>query len=93
MNDKEEIPNWMKQSKAASHIQEQLSLKGINIPSQSVSVNGQQWTVFSRRGRQLGVDRVSGIWLRESANAEWRCVATEHTMSSALMAIDFLARD
>lgn len=83
----------MKQAIAASHIREQLMQKGFDIPSGSITVNDQQWTVFERGGRQVGIDSASGIWLREPGNEEWRCVATEHTMSGAFLAIDFLTKD
>jgi hypothetical protein len=83
----------MKQAKAASHIREQLMLKGFDIPSHRVGVRNQQWVVFEHGGRQIGIDVTSGIWLRESDESEWRLVAKEHTMSGAFLAIDFLTKD
>ena len=83
----------MKQAKAASHIREQLMLKGFDISPHSVTVNDRQWMVFEHRGKQVGIDETSGIWLRESDKGEWRSVATEHTMSGAFLAIDFLTND
>lgn len=68
-------------------------LKGFDIPSRTVSVNDQRWMVFEHGGKQIGIDATSGIWLRESDESEWRSVATEHTMSGAFMAIDFLTND
>jgi hypothetical protein len=89
----EGMPNWMKQSKAASHIRELLIQRGVDIPSRTVTINGQKWTVFEHGERQIGIDVTSGIWLRESDESEWRLVATEHTMSGAFLAIDFLTKD
>jgi hypothetical protein len=83
----------MKQSKAASHIREQLLVKGFDIPSRTVSVNDQRWVVFEHGGKQVGIDVTSGIWLRESDESEWRSVAKKHTMSGAFLAIDFLTKD
>jgi hypothetical protein len=84
----------MKQAESASHMRELLIARGFDIPSRPLSLtDGQRWLVFERDGRQVGIDAVSGIWLRESAGHTWRCVATLHTMSGALLALDFLTED
>ena len=88
----EGMPIWMKQSKAASHIRELLMQRGIDIPSQSVTVGDKQWAVFERRGRQVGIDPTSGIWVRESVGNQWRCLAKEHSMSGAFLAVEFLTK-
>ena len=82
----------MKQSKAASHIRELLIQQGIDIPSQSVTVGDKQWTVFEHGGRQVGIDPTSGIWVRESNGSQWRCLAKEHSMSGAFLAVEILTK-
>ncbi len=86
------MPNRMKQSKAASHIRELLIQQGVDIPSQSITVGDKQWTVFDHGGKQVGIDPASGIWVRESNDSQWRCVATEHTISGAFLAVEFLTK-
>lgn len=82
-----------KQTEAASHIREILITRGFDVPSRHMTLpDNEQWVVLERNERQVGIDAVSGIWLRTSCN-EWRCVATPHTMSGALMAVDFLIGD
>ena len=92
MSSDEGLPNWMKQARAASHIRELLIQRGFDIPSQSVTVADQHWTVLEYGGKQVGIDTTSGIWVRESDGSQWRCVATEHTMSGAFMAVEFLTK-
>jgi hypothetical protein len=83
----------MNQAQAASHIRELLTARGVEVPSRRMTLPGdQQWVVLERNERQVGIDAASGIWLRMSCD-EWRCVATPHTMSGAIMAVDFLTRD
>ena len=82
----------MKQSKAASHIRELLIQRGVDIPSQSVTVGNNQWAVFEHEGKQAGIDPTSGIWVRESDGNQWRCLAKEHSMSGAFLAVEFLTK-
>jgi hypothetical protein len=84
----------MKQAQAATHIRELLTIRGFDVPPRRMSLpDNHQWVVLERNKRQVGIDGVSGIWLRESCNDDWRCVAMPHTMSGALMAVDFLIQD
>ena len=63
----------MNQTKAAGHIREVLIERGFNIACRRMTVgDNQQWLVFERKGRQVGIDPNSGIWLRESKSSEWR---------------------
>jgi len=90
----ESMSEWMNQARAASHIRELLIQRGLDIPSRRVRLAAdQEWVIFERNERQLGVDAASGIWLRNSVNEEWRCVAMSHTMSGAIIAADFLKED
>ena len=84
----------MKQAESASHVRELLIARGHDIPSRPLSLpDGQRWLVFERNGRQVGIDAASGICMRESSRHAWRCVAPLHTMSGALLALDFLTED
>lgn len=88
------MSEWMNQARAASHIRELLIQRGLDIPSRRVKLAAdQEWVIFERNERQLGVDAASGIWLRNSVNEDWRCVAMSHTMSGAIIAVDFLKED
>ena len=89
----ESMSKWMNQARAAGHIRELLLQRGLDIPSRRVRVADQEWVIFERNERQLGVDAASGIWLRKSVNEDWRCVAISHTMSGAIIAADFLKED
>lgn len=83
----------MRQAQAASHIRELLTARGFEVPPRLMTLPGnQQWVVLERNERRVGIDADSGIWLRTSCD-EWRCVATPHTISGAIMAVDFLTRD
>jgi hypothetical protein len=80
-----------KQAEAAGHIKELLMHRGFDIPSHCMSLpNNQHWMVFEHKGRQIGIDSATGIWLKASSNDDWRCVAAPHSMSGALMAVEFL---
>jgi len=83
-----------KQTQAANHIRELLHQRGVDIPSQKLTLpNDQEWTIFEYKGRQLGIDTVSGIWLRESKDHEWRCICMPCNVSGAAQAVDFLAKE
>jgi len=92
VNYDEGMPNRMKQARAASHIRELLLQRGVNIPSQSVAMGDEQWVVFEYEGRQIGIDPASGIWVRESDGNQWRCLADEHSMSGAFLAVGLLTK-
>lgn len=92
MNSHAAMPGWMKQTKAASHFRELLIGRGFDIPSRRITHDNQIWVVFERGGRQVGIDRASGIWLREPGG-EWRCVDEVYSTSGTFMAADFITRD
>jgi len=80
-----------KQTEAAAHIKNLLSNRGLEIRSGKLTLpDGQQWIIFERKGKQIGVDTASGVWVRLSIHADWRCIAMPCTVSGALQAIDFL---
>jgi len=88
------MPKWLKQTQAARHIRELLQQRGIDISSQRLTLpNNQWWTIFDYKGRQLGIDTASGIWIRESELADWHCISMPCTVSGALQAVEFLTKN
>jgi len=80
----------MKQTTAVSHIRKLLLERGIDLVSRHLQLaDGRQWLVFERNGRQVGVDAASGLWLRGSAEEEWRLLDRAITTSGAIMAVEF----
>jgi hypothetical protein len=85
---------YQKQREATRHIQTLLSNRGLNIPSRKLTLpDNQQWIVFDQAGRQIGVDTVSGVWVRASQSDDWRCLALPCTVSGALQAVEFLTKE
>ena len=83
-----------KQDEATSHIRELLSQRKIDIPAQKLTLpNNQQWITYEYKGRQIGIDSASGVWVRESEDSSWRCVSMPCTVSGALQAVEFLTQD
>ena len=79
----------IKQSDAVNHIKNLLRERGLDIPFRT---DRQRWMIFEHRGRQLGVDSASGVWVRE-LDGDWRCLAMPCTVSGAIQAVDFLAKE
>lgn len=83
-----------KQVEAVNHIKEFLSNRGLNIPFRNLTLEDNQlWVVWEHKGRQIGVDSASGVWVRKSELHDWRCIAMPCTVSGALQAVEFLIRD
>ena len=83
-----------KQAQAASHIRELLLERGLDVPSRKMSLpDTQQWIIFELKQRQIGIDSVSGVWVRESIRHDWRCLAMPCNVSGALQAVEFLTKD
>ena len=83
---------WLKQTKAVSHIRELISQRKLDIPSHRLALpDDQQWIIFEYKGKQLGVDSASGLWIRESELADWRCISMPCTVSGALQAVEFIS--
>jgi len=81
------------QLEAVSHIRGVLAQRGINLPSRSIRVrNEENWLVFERGHRSVGIDPESGVWQRDSPEADWRCIEKPCTVGGALMAADFLGQ-
>lgn len=80
-----------KQTEATSYVQELLQQRRLGIPSKKLTLpDNQQWAVFEHNGRQLGIDSVSGVWVRESDTEDWRCVCMPCNVSGAIQAVGFL---
>jgi hypothetical protein len=83
-----------KQAEAVSHIKELLSKRGLSITPRKMTLeDSQEWSVFEYRGREIGIDSVSGIWVRRSISDDWRCLAMPCSVSGALQAVEFLTQD
>jgi hypothetical protein len=79
----------MRQSEAKRYIQKYLTERGFEItPSKQ-----NHWVIFEHQGKQLGVDRKSGVWIRASELEDWRCLCTPCNTSGAIQAVDFLAKE
>lgn len=86
--------NKIGQLEAVSHIRGFLVQRGYNIASRSIRMrNEENWLVFERGRRQVGVDRESGVWKKDSPEADWHCIEKPCTLGGAVMAADFLAQD
>jgi hypothetical protein len=81
----------IKQTEAVNHIKRLLRERGFHIPSRSVG--NQRWIIFERQGRQLGVDSATGVWIRESEEYDWRCLAIPCSVSGAIQAVEFLTTE
>ena len=78
----------IKQSEAANHIRGLLKERGFDIAPRQVTET--RWLVFEQQGRQIGVDPAAGVWVRDSAAGDWRCLAAPCTVSGAIQAVEFL---
>ena len=76
----------MKQAEAAQYIQKYLAERGITINP----TKHNHWLVFEHKGRQIGVDVSSGVWVRASEMETWRCASKPFMVSGALQAVEFL---
>jgi hypothetical protein len=80
-----------KQAEAANQINSFLSNAGLNILPRKLTIpDGQQWIIFEREGKQIGVDTASGVWIRVKDN-DWRCIGLPCTVSCAIQAVDSLS--
>jgi hypothetical protein len=77
------------QTEAVNHIKRLLKERGLDLPSRT---EGQRRVIFEHKGKQLGVDSTSGVWVRES-EGEWRCLAMPCVVSGAIQAVEFLAKE
>jgi hypothetical protein len=80
-----------KQAEAANLLKQLFSQRGLDIPYRRMALpDSQQWTVFELNQKQIGIDSVSGVWVRESIRHDWRCLAMPCNVSGALQAVEFL---
>jgi hypothetical protein len=83
-----------KQAEATSHIQALLIQRGIDIPYRKMTLDdNQHWTVFELNQRQIGIDSISGVWVRESIRHNWRCISMPCNVGGALQAVEFLTQE
>ena len=80
-----------RQSEAVTCMRELLNQRSLFVLSRNMSLpDNQKWIVFTRGGRQVGVDMASGVWVREDVRADWRCISMPCSTSGALQAVEFL---
>ena len=77
------------QTEAINHIKKLLRERGLEIPSQ---LDSQRRVIFERNGKQLGIDSASGVWVREK-EGDWHCLAKPCSVSGAIQAVEFLAKE
>lgn len=77
----------IKQSEATNYIERLLIERGYHIASRKLA---NRWVVFDYRGKQIGIDSASGIWVRGSESDDWRCFAAPYTVSGSIQAVEFL---
>jgi hypothetical protein len=78
------------QTEAANHIKNLLRERGLSLTSRSMTLpDNQRWMIFEHKGKQIGIDSATGVWVRES-EGEWRCMAMPCTVSGAIQAVEFL---
>jgi hypothetical protein len=78
------------QTEAVNHIEKLLIERGFNVPSRQL-VN--QWMVFEYQGKQIGIDLAARVWVRGSESDDGRCFAAPCTVSGAIQAVEFLAKE
>jgi len=82
-----------KQTEAANLIHQLLTQRGLDIPSRNLNLEESRlWVVWENRGRQVGIDSGSAIWVREGDLHNWRCIAMPCSVSGALQAVEFLTQ-
>jgi hypothetical protein len=83
-----------KQTEAVNQIKSFLSNQGVDIkPGKLTLPDGQEWVIFEREGKQIGIDTVSGVWKRSSSDEYWQCIGMPCTVSCAIQAADFLTKE
>jgi len=81
------------QTEAVSHIRNLLRERSLDLPSRNLALlDNQRWVIWEYKGKQLGVDSASGVWVRER-EGDWQCLAMPCTASGAIQAIGFLAKE
>ena len=76
----------MRQSEAKRYIQKYIEERGLTIHP----TKHNHWFIFEHKGKQLGIDLSSGVWIRASEMEAWRCASKPFMVSGALQAVEFL---
>jgi hypothetical protein len=76
----------MRQSEAKRYVQKYIEERGLSIHPTKLN----HWVVFEHKGKQIGVDQTSGVWIRASEMETWRCVSKPFMVSGAIQAVEFL---
>ena len=82
------------QTEASNYIRNLLASRNVHISPRTMTFeDNKQWIVYTHQGRELGIDILSGVWVRASSDETWRCLATPCNVSGALQAVEFLTKD
>ena len=76
----------MRQSEAKRYIQKYIEERDLTIHPTKLNHS----FIFEHKGKQIGVDLSSGVWIRANAMEDWRCVSKPFMVSGALQAVEFL---
>jgi len=87
------MPKKSGQLEAVSYIRSVLVERGYSVPSKSVRVIGEDWLVFELEQRSIGIDPSSGVWVKETAEGEWRCIEESRTIGGMLVAVEFFTKE
>ena len=78
------------QKQATKYIQGLLASRSLAITPRTMTFDEKEWTIFEYKDREIGIDQVSGVWIRMKDD-EWECLVTPCNVSGALQAVEFLA--
>lgn len=82
-----------RQNEAVRHIRKLIGERGFTIPSRLLTLpDNQQWIIFEKDGKEIGVDTASGVWIRQSVDDDWQCVCLPCVVSGAIQAVEFLTK-
>jgi hypothetical protein len=76
------------QTEAVTHIRGLLKERGYDLVPRLL--RSSSWMIFEHRGRQLGIDPTSAVWVRRCEQSDWRCAASPCTVSGAIQAVEAL---
>ncbi len=80
---------FMKQAEAARYIQKYIAERGLTLHP----TKHNHWLIFEHKGKQLGVDLKSGVWIRASEVEDWRCLCMPCSTSGSIQAVEYLVTD
>lgn len=83
-----------KQVQTASYIRVLLESWEVKLKPRRTRVKNQElWLVFQLGVRGVGVDPRSGVWLRDTPESDWRCLARTSDSGAVLISVEFLVNE